>query len=112
MIKEDFLAERSQWRSKWNEFFEANPGAMDVEDFPKYWRCIVTCRTPGCPMENHSHIASVSEQLDGVYKVLCGRCNRPVEDIDPMLEDDEGFRLETSYPDGSSWVIFEEEDDD
>ena len=111
MNKETFFEERQDWRNRWNRFFEENPDDMPPDDFNKSWKCITTCRTLGCPMQDHSYLAQISEQLDGVYKVVCGRCNNPIEDLDPMLEDDEEFRLECRAPDGSSWMILEDEDD-
>lgn len=67
----------------------------------------VRCRTNGCPRNDDSieEVAHISIPLDGVWKVVCGRCSRPVEDLDPRLSDDPEYRLTTRYPDGSSWMV-------
>lgn len=108
--KATFLKEQQEWRDRWNRFFDENPEKMPPRGYEKSWECITTCRTSGCPMENHSYLAKITEQLDGVYRVQCGRCGNAIEDLDPMLDDDEEFRLNCRMPDGSSWMILEEAD--
>lgn len=112
MKKHEFLKERQAWRDRWNEFFDSDPGGELPRGFNKNWRCIVTCHAEGCPNGGMSYLALIGEQLDGVYRVQCGRCLNAIDDLDPMLEDDEDFRLETSLPDGTSWLVATEEQGD
>lgn len=112
MNKETFLLERREWRDFWNDFFDRDSGDDIPQGFNKSWKCIVTCHATGCPNGGRSYFASIGEQLDGIYKVQCGMCLSAIDDLDPMLEDDEEFRLETRYPDGSSWLVASEVEDD
>lgn len=108
MKKSEFLKRRQEWRDRWNAFFESESSEDIPGNFELDWRCIVTCHAEGCPNGGRSYIARISEQLDGVYRVQCGMCGNAIDDLDPMLEDDEEFRLETF---DSSWLIPEEQDD-
>jgi hypothetical protein len=104
--KQEFDTRVSEWRRRYNEeFSKENPDIP--EDWELHWDVLATCRTEGCPWQSKTHRLTISEQLDGVYKVLCASCNRPVEDLDPMLEDHPDFRLNTRLSDGSSWMIVE-----
>jgi hypothetical protein len=41
----------------------------------------VTCRTPGCPVENQPFRATLFENADGIFRAYCGRCHTPNDDI-------------------------------
>lgn len=103
MNRETFVSSAAQWRDKWNSFFETN------DTPPRGWELrhevVMTCSTETCTNYGRYWKDTVSEQLDGVFRVLCGLCQHPIEDMDPLLEDDETFRLNTRMPDGTSWMI-------
>lgn len=71
---------------------------------------LIRCRTDGCVRNDDSvvEVAHISIPLDGVWKVVCGRCSRPVEDLNPELSDDPSYRLPARYPDGSSWMVVDD----
>lgn len=51
----------------------------DFPEDPDDWLSLeatVTCRTPGCPVQDAPRTARVYEQADGVYRVVCGGCSR------------------------------------
>lgn len=66
---------------------------------------VIHCRTPGCVRDGIAEDATLPIPLDGVWKVMCGQCSRPVEDLNPQLSDDPDYRLPARYPDGSSWMV-------
>lgn len=68
---------------------------------------LIRCRTEGCPRNDDSvqEISRMPVPFDGVWKNVCGTCSRPVEDLDPQLDDDPDYRLPTRYDDGSSWMV-------
>lgn len=104
MNKSQFLELVEGFRTTMNQEFEKPESERNL---PEDWLThdvLSTCYTEGCPRQGLTGKIKVSESLDGVYKVLCGMCHSSVEDLDPMLEDDEDFRLDTRYPDGSSWL--------
>lgn len=103
MIKEEFLKQVSEWREKWNDYFEHNNEM--VRGWQLHHEVIMTCDTEGCRNEGKFWKDTVSEQLDGVYRVECGRCHHPIEYMDPMLDDDPDFLLNTRMLDGSSWML-------
>lgn len=105
MKKQEFLDEQESFRATWNSFFalpEEDRKGTDME--PQSVTVLKTCRTEGCAWKDLSEEIKVDIPGDGVYKVLCVSCMSAVEDLDPMLEDDEDYRLPTKYSDGSSWL--------
>lgn len=79
-----------------------------VGDYTDEWlvfEMLIHCRTSGCPRDGIPEIAFVAVPVDGVWKVVCGQCSRPVEDINPQVSDDPDYRVATRYPDGSSWMV-------
>lgn len=95
----------SQWREEWNRFFEENPEPTGLpEDWQMETNVLVTCTTDGCSQQNKTHRLTVGEQLDGLYRVWCAGCSSPIEDVDPMYEDDEEFRLPVRREDGTLWT--------
>lgn len=77
-------------------------------DYLEEWTTVdvvIHCRTAGCVREGISEEVNLPVPLDRVWKIVCGRCSRPVEDIDPQLSDDPDYRLPARYPDGSSWMV-------
>ena len=88
----DFLAE-----------YEAADGWYEGE-----WlviEALIHCRTDGCVRKDIPELAPFAVPVDGVWKAVCGRCSKPIEDINPQLSDDPDYRLPTRFPDGSSWMV-------
>jgi len=40
-----------------------------------------TCRTQGCVNENVTHRIQAPVNADGVFRVICGTCSKPVTDL-------------------------------
>lgn len=89
-----------QWRAAWVE--DVDCATVDVPDL--YWKCVLTCSTQTCANYGFFWRDDVPENPDGVYRILCGLCHEAIVDIDPLLEDDEEFRLNCHMPDGSIWT--------
>ena len=106
MKKEEFLQQTEAFAESMREFFSRPQDQWGQEDFePMSVEIVKTCRTSGCPWDGVAERMVVDVPSDGVYKVFCAACRSAVEDLDPMLEDDEDYRLPTRYPDGSSWLL-------
>lgn len=95
---------REEFETIVNDFLEAY-GEPWGEEIPVFW-ILIRCRTEGCPRNDdiHQEISPMAIPLDGVWKNVCGTCNKPVEDLNPQLTDDPDYRLPARYPDGSSWM--------
>lgn len=107
MTKDEYWAFANGFRSRMLAEIEKPENEQCLPD-PDEWPSLdvlVTCHTPGCPVEGMTTWANVSEPIDGVYRVICGRCQKTVTDIDPMLEDDEDFRLNVRLPNGNFGVV-------
>jgi hypothetical protein len=99
MTKEEFETQVSEFVDRYNN---------TEGDFLDEWlvfEMLIHCRTSGCPRDGIDELAFVAVPLDGVWKVVCSQCNRPVEDIDPQVSDDPDYRVAARYPDGSSWMV-------
>lgn len=105
MNKDDFLRETQEFAQRWNEYFSTPESERDGDMDPLQIRVIKTCRTRGCAWEGLSEWVLLDVPGDGVYKVFCAGCTSAVEDLDPVLEDDEEYRLPVRYADGSSWLV-------
>lgn len=42
---------------------------------------VVTCRTPGCPREGDPIEVDLHENVDGVFRAVCGPCGQPHTDM-------------------------------
>ncbi len=42
---------------------------------------ILICRTPGCLVENVAYEVNAPENVDGVIRSQCGRCDKPHQDV-------------------------------
>jgi hypothetical protein len=45
-----------------------------------------TCRTEGCVNENVTHRINAAVNADGIFRVVCGTCSKPVTDLVPVNE--------------------------
>lgn len=109
MKKSQYLELSTQWRRKWTGVFSVGVPGPD-ENPELLWDCVVTCDTESCDNYGMYWWEQVQENLDGMYRVVCGLCGQVVTDIDPMLEDDEEFRFNCRRSDGTMWA--EEQKDD
>lgn len=103
MKKHEYLSLSQEWRERWTRVFDEGPPPLGSN--PEFiWDCVITCSNAECVNFDRFWWESVQENLDGVYRVICGLCGKAVEDLDPLLEDDEDFRLNCRLPDGSLWT--------
>lgn len=104
MKRKEFENRVSEYLDFWiPEFQKPEVERKPLED-PMQVNVVLTCHTEGCPLQEMSYWHSADIPFDGVFKVLCAPCGRPIEDIDPLFEDDPDFRFSTRYPDGESWL--------
>lgn len=102
MKKSEYLSEVQRWREHWvGVFSEGVPGPEDNPEL--LWDCVLTCDNEDCSNYGFYWWDRVQENLDGVYRVMCGLCGAAVTDIDPLLEDDEDYRFNYRLPDGRVW---------
>jgi hypothetical protein len=64
-------------------------GEWDLENWPTV-TADITCRTAGCPVEDVTYRVSIPENVDGVYRGWCARCNTPNDDIAVIAEETAG----------------------
>lgn len=106
MMKSEYRALTEEFRTRMLAELEKPEEDQELPGDDKWLfiDTLATCRTPGCPVEGKTMRLELAEPIDGVYRVLCGRCHITVEDLDPMLEDDEDFRLNVRLPNGNFGV--------
>lgn len=100
MMKEEYLEVSSGFREEMSAKDSNDFTEEDMENWLT-WTVLSTCHTEGCRVEGVTFEGFIAEPLDGVYRMICGMCCNTIEDIDPMLEDDDEFRLNVRLPDGS-----------
>lgn len=76
---------------------ETNPGQFE-ESWPRM-DCRYICDGEGCPQSVDWIEFRVSVPTDGVWKIWCAPCSKPIMEIDPMLSDAPNYRLRVHYDD-------------
>lgn len=81
---------------------------IDPDQFEESWPRLdvrYICDGEGCHQAVDWIEFRVSVPVDGVWKIWCGPCSKPINNIDPMLSDDPDFRLPTMFQDeNGDWV--------
>lgn len=109
MKKSEYFEARQMWRDHWGGVFaQGVPGPGENPEL--LWDCVVTCGSEDCPNYGFFWRERVQENLDGVYRMMCGMCHSVITDMDPLLEDDPEYRFNCYFPDGTIWT--EEPTDD
>lgn len=57
-------------------FQDSNGDWRDIDQWPQV-QAISICHTEGCPVYNEPIELTLAENVDGVFRAMCGGCNAP-----------------------------------
>ena len=78
--------------------------AQDPDAFEENWPLLdvrYICDTPTCHQAVDWIEFQASFPVDGVWKIWCGPCSKPIYQIDPMFSDDPDYRMNIYVDDGN-----------